>query len=58
RDAQRRPSRLEASPMAEASQWLERYREFWEASFGRLDDLLEEMKAGQKKRRRGREGRT
>lgn len=58
RDAQRRPSRLEARPMAEASQWLERYREFWEASFGRLDDLLEEMKAGQKKRRRGREGRT
>ena len=30
--------------MEEATQWLERYREFWEASFLRLDDLLAEMK--------------
>lgn len=40
RDAQRRPSRLEAAPLAAASEWLERYREFWDASFTRLDDLL------------------
>ena len=45
RVAQRRPCRLEAKPLAEADEWLERYREFWEASFGRLDSLLEEMKA-------------
>lgn len=45
RDAQRRPCRLEAKPLEEASEWLERYREFWEASFERLDSLLEEMKA-------------
>jgi DNA-binding transcriptional ArsR family regulator len=45
RDAQRRPCRLEAKPLAEANEWLERYRQFWEASFQRLDDLLEEMKA-------------
>lgn len=44
RDAQRRPSRLEAQPLAEATAWLEHYREFWEASFGRLDDLLDELK--------------
>lgn len=43
RDAQRRPSRLEAAPLAEASQWLERYREFWETSFRRLDDLLSSL---------------
>ena len=43
--AQRRPRRLEAEPLAEATQWLERYREFWEATFLRLDDLLEELKA-------------
>lgn len=30
RDAQRRPSRLEAKPLAEASLWLEQYRQFWE----------------------------
>ena len=54
-DAQRRPRRLEAKPLAEASGWLERYREFWEGSFERLDTLLEEMKAqqtGKAKRRK------
>jgi len=45
RDAQRRPCRIEARPLAEASGWLEGYRQFWEGSFQRLDALLEEMKA-------------
>ena len=48
RDAQRRPCRLEAKPLAVADEWLERYREFWEASFDRLDSLLEGMKAQKK----------
>jgi DNA-binding transcriptional ArsR family regulator len=48
REAQRRPCRLEAKPLAAADEWLERYREFWEASFNRLDSLLEEMKAQKK----------
>jgi DNA-binding transcriptional ArsR family regulator len=52
RDAQRRPRRLEARPLAEADQWLERYRRFWEARFQRLDGLLEELKK-EKKRKRG-----
>ena len=43
RDAQRRPRRLEAQPLAEASAWLERYREFWEGNFQRLDALLAEL---------------
>jgi DNA-binding transcriptional ArsR family regulator len=43
-DAQRRPRRLEARPLAEATRWLEQYRDAWEASFHRLDGLLEEMK--------------
>jgi DNA-binding transcriptional ArsR family regulator len=43
RDAQRRPRRLEAQPLAEASEWLERYREFWEGNFQRLDALLHEL---------------
>ena len=47
RDAQRRPRRLEAAPLAEATQWLENYRQFWEATFQRLDDLLEELQAEQ-----------
>jgi len=45
RDAQRRPRRLEAKPLAEAAEWLENYRQYWEASFRQLDSLLEEMKA-------------
>ena len=52
KDAQRRPRRLEAVPLAEANKWLERYRRFWEANYQALDALLEEMKAQQKKRKR------
>src|SRR5438874_1527242 len=51
RDAQRRPRRLEAKPLAEANEWLESYRRYWEGNFGRLDGVLEELK-GQKKRGR------
>jgi DNA-binding transcriptional ArsR family regulator len=42
-DAQRRPRRIEAQPLAEASAWLERYREMWEANYERLDSLLHEL---------------
>jgi len=49
RDAQRRPCRLEAKPLAEATQWLENYRRFWEGSFQLLDSLLDELKSNEKK---------
>jgi DNA-binding transcriptional ArsR family regulator len=52
RDAQRRPRRLQAAPLAEASEWLDAYRRFWEGSFGRLDVLLDELKTGRRKRGR------
>jgi len=42
-DAQRRPRRIEARALAEASAWIGRYREIWEAQFQRLDALLEEL---------------
>jgi len=51
RDAQRRPRRLEAKPLAEATKWLERYRRYWEGNYRRLDALLAELKAEQKKRK-------
>jgi len=38
-----------AKPLAEASAWLQHYRQFWEMSFQRLDDLLHELKATEKK---------
>jgi DNA-binding transcriptional ArsR family regulator len=50
RDAQRRPRRLEAKPLAEADEWLERYRQIWEENFQRLDALLDELKTLEKKR--------
>src|SRR2546422_11211919 len=37
REAQWRPCRLEASPMKDAAEWLERHRPFWEGGFDRLD---------------------
>jgi DNA-binding transcriptional ArsR family regulator len=45
RDAQRRPCRMEARPLAEASAWIERYRQIWERSYERLDALLDELRA-------------
>ena len=50
RDAQRRPCRIEAKPLAEANQWLEEYRRFWEGSFQRLDTLLIDLKKKEKGR--------
>ena len=50
RDAQKRPCRIEAKPLGQATEWLEKYRKIWEAQFARLDDLLEEMKAHEKAR--------
>jgi DNA-binding transcriptional ArsR family regulator len=51
-DAQRRPSRLEAKPLAAANEWLERYRQYWEDSYLNLDSVLDEMKTLEKKRGR------
>jgi len=57
-DAQRRPRRLEARPLAEANEWLENYRQFWEASFENLDALLDELKSKQEKQKRGKRKRS
>jgi DNA-binding transcriptional ArsR family regulator len=51
-DAQRRPRKLDARPLAEVTKWLEEYRKYWEASFARLDSLLGELKDTDKKRKR------
>jgi DNA-binding transcriptional ArsR family regulator len=46
RTAQLRPSRLQAAPLADAVDWLENYRRFWEGSFDRLEARLQESKKG------------
>jgi DNA-binding transcriptional ArsR family regulator len=40
RDAQRRPSRLEAAPLKLVTEWADGYRQFWDASYRRLDEYL------------------
>jgi DNA-binding transcriptional ArsR family regulator len=45
RRAQTRPARLSSGGLQAASGWLERYREFWEESFERLDEYLEDLEA-------------
>ena len=50
RDGQRRPSGIEAGPLAEVADYIERYRNFWEGAFGRLDEYLQEMKGKEKER--------
>jgi DNA-binding transcriptional ArsR family regulator len=54
REAQWRPRRLDAAPLKEIDAWLDRYRQFWEQSFDRLDEHLKELKAKEKKRVRRR----
>jgi DNA-binding transcriptional ArsR family regulator len=54
REAQWRPCRLEAAPMRDAADWLAHYRRFWEASFDRLDDYLQELQAKKKPGRKSR----
>jgi DNA-binding transcriptional ArsR family regulator len=52
RDAQRRPRRIEAAPLAVATRYLERYRKLWEPNFKRLDALLDELQGGTEKPKR------
>src|ERR1700726_1971443 len=54
RAAQWRPCRLEASPLKDATDWLEHYRRFWEQSLDRLGDYLRELQTKDKKRGRKR----
>ena len=49
REAQRRPRRLEPRPLAEATDWIERYRRIWEGNYKRLDAVLQELKDKQKR---------
>jgi DNA-binding transcriptional ArsR family regulator len=58
RERQWRPARLEASPIKEVAEWTERYRRFWEESYDRLDEYLEELQGRGKERGDGQQQRT
>jgi DNA-binding transcriptional ArsR family regulator len=46
KEAQWRPCKLEAAPMAEVADWVEAYRRFWDESLDRLGDYLAELQKG------------
>lgn len=50
RDAQRRPCRLEPEAFKQVADWVEEYRQLWEASFDRLDDYLKRIQRKQGKK--------
>jgi DNA-binding transcriptional ArsR family regulator len=50
RSGQWRSSSLQAAPLREAADWMDRYREFWDVNFDRLDAHLQRVmheRAGQ-----------
>ena len=53
-DAQRRPRKIEGVRLAEATAWLEEYRQFWDRRYRALDELLAQLQAKPRKSRRKR----
>jgi DNA-binding transcriptional ArsR family regulator len=49
REAQWRPCRLEGEPLRDIADWMEQYRRFWDESFDRLDDYLQELQKEKKR---------
>jgi len=57
RDAQWRPCRLHAAPLKDVANWVESYRQFFEQSFDRLDDYLQELKKQEFRKKEKKHGR-
>ena len=54
KEAQWRPAALEAGPLKEVDEWVERYRVIWEQRLDRLDEYLKVLQ--EKEKRHGRKG--
>jgi DNA-binding transcriptional ArsR family regulator len=54
RERQWRPARLQAAPLRDVAEWAERYRRFWEESYDRLDEYLDQLQGRGKEKRDGR----
>src|ERR1700757_668902 len=50
RNAQWRPCRLEGGRLKEASEWVGEYRRFWDESFQRLGEVLQDLIQEEKKK--------
>jgi DNA-binding transcriptional ArsR family regulator len=56
REAQWRPCKLRAKPLAEAAGWIEGYRRYWEESFDQLDALLKTVQAEERTEKKSKDG--
>jgi|ERR687891_1029070 DNA-binding transcriptional ArsR family regulator len=54
RERQWRPARLEGGPLRDVAEWTERYRRFWEQSYERLDEYLDELQGRREEKGHGR----
>jgi DNA-binding transcriptional ArsR family regulator len=52
REAQWRPCRIEAAPLREVADWVDRYRRIWEQRLDRLDAYLRELDSKEKRHAR------
>ncbi len=52
REAQWRPCRLDAAPLAPVADWVEHFRRFWEGSFDRLEEHLRDLQKDVRKGQR------
>lgn len=48
RQAQWRPSRIQAEPLKDVADWVERYRKLWEERFDRLDAYVQHLQKKEK----------
>ena len=48
RQAQWRPCRLKPEPLRDVSDWIGQYRRYWEESFDRLNEYLQELQRKEK----------
>jgi DNA-binding transcriptional ArsR family regulator len=46
REAQWRPCKLDATPLKELDGWLGRYRTFWEGSFDKMENYIDQLTKG------------
>lgn len=56
REAQYRPCKINGAPLKDANDWMENYRQFWEASFDRLEEYLKSVTAKENQKKEKKKG--
>ena len=53
REAQWRPCKINGTPLKDATNWMEQYRQFWEAKLDSLEEYLEQLQIQKKEKKHG-----